>query len=300
MFEFKRILNYFLLILNIVSISLLGLILIIFVSKLEYKHEENLTLNEWGDYIGGVWGTVISFLGLIATLVGSYFIFSTLKMQKSQILAQDKQLDLQRKQLKIQERQALDQTRTEYLNLVFNLLLKQFEKFDFEVEKLVFIDYQNKSFKGKEALSNFINHFSASEATAKELNIQLITIKENPIFASSWSFYKLTHDFREFLLSLFGSFEYIINDAMRNLEVKDKLFLLEMIKNGCDTLRLLAFIKRSCKLLEIDLEEGRKQSENIISETKLEAIEEYKKLNLIRLNKLKHLLLNIEKGNIID
>jgi cell division protein FtsL len=116
-------------ILRFTTLIFISIIVILFIRILsltifiyDVKQEVSLKLNEFGDYVGGVWGTGISLLALIATVIGSVFIYKTFQIQ--------------RRQIEIQQEQIENQNQSEYLQKTIEIIYHQLERIKEEINSL--------------------------------------------------------------------------------------------------------------------------------------------------------------------
>jgi len=201
--------------------------LIVKLLETEYK-DESLKLSEWGDYVGGIYGTIISFLGLVATILASIFVYSTLQLQRTQ-------LDHQKK--------------TEYFNRVSGLIVKKLDTLNEEIIKfsqdIKVEEIQMENIEGWEVLDKLIR---LEDLKAKfEFNY----LKQHPIKINElYNCFQITKDLRSRICEAYLWFIEMIEDKNMNFDAVDQKSLNRIIIQGMRTKLIRDFFESTNRVLE--------------------------------------------------
>lgn len=189
--------------------------LMIEIFKTEYK-DETLKLSEWGDYVGGIYGTLISFFGLIATIIASVFVYQTLKTQKTQ--------------LKIQET-------GEYFNRISGLILRKNETITNSL--LAMRNLDNLPFDGDyewmKRSSYHLENFIRFPSPPYE-NISMEHLK--------------SRDGRARITDAFELYSKLLKSDKFPLLLNDKILLSQIISSDLNLIAVKELLKASNKYLE--------------------------------------------------
>jgi len=277
----KLLRNYLYLLMILFTFLLLICIVYLFV-KLEHikfsffpdKTIHDLSLNEWGDYIGGIYGTIVSFLAFIATVVASILVYQTLKTQRAQ-------LSLQK--------------RTEFFTRVADLINGRITLLNKEIESFKFICSYNEHdeqeiYNGWDAIER-LNYLTLYRLGGKEYGAQF---KGAPTYEqtanSIYNDFETSAALRKRLSESLTWFFGMISSLDKNFNDDDKDELINLIKFSTSTMILSDFLANSNIVLQAKRKNLTEDLEQIEKDTKITGLQKtvrshFPKLDISKIEK---------------
>lgn len=180
---------------------------------------KSLGLNGYGDFVGGVWGTILSVFTLVATIIGSTFIYRTFLLQERQI--------------EIQNRQFNSQKGAEYFQNVSNIVYNQLQLLNNRIEK-----FKHNGKSGYSAMKLF------SEVDLSKISV--IT----PVGIDFYNLYHESWDLIELIFDSFNIFTGVVERDHSILEEFERRVFYTIVCTSLNMTVILKFLEQSNNILK--------------------------------------------------